>query len=300
MELRQMRYFVAVAEELHFGRAAGRLHISTPTLSQQIKAVEREIGAPLLIRHSRGVRLTPAGEVLLRTARETLRSADHALRETRRAAGMTAPILRFGLLNGVPPWLPERIEGLLTELVPGSGMTMHGGTTTDQLRMLENGEVDLALIRIPSTSPPGVRQVEVAEEELGALVSGNSPLATRQMLVCDDLAGRELILFAREFAPEVHDGLVAAVMTMAPEITLSASAMAHAQLRSVLPLRPEAFSLSSPRAAAPPDLVWRPFQRRILTMAYAAAWRSDTRNPAVQALIPTLTRGISQHLTDVR
>jgi DNA-binding transcriptional LysR family regulator len=114
-----MRYFVAVAEELHFGRAATRLHVSTPTLSQQIKVVEREVGAPLLIRHSRGVDLTPAGEVLLRQARKVLLSAEDAVRETRRAAGVAAPALRLGLLNGVPEWLPSRIGELLTVRVPG-------------------------------------------------------------------------------------------------------------------------------------------------------------------------------------
>ncbi|MFI0452187.1 LysR family transcriptional regulator [Actinomadura sp. 6N118] len=299
MELRQMRYFVAVAEELHFGHAAGRLHISTPTLSQQIKAMEREIGAPLLIRHSRGVRLTPAGEVLLRTARETLRTADHAIRETRRAAGVAGPMLRFGLLNGVPPWLPERVEELVTELVPGGRMTMRGGTTADQLRMLANGEVDLALIRVPATCPPGVRHMEIATEELGALMSGDSPLAAKEFLGPGDLAGRELILFAREFAPEVHDALVAGVRTMTAEVTISESAMPHAQLRSVLPLRPEAFSLSSVRAAAPPELVWRPFQGRSMTIAYAAAWRSGARNPALQAVLPALIGSISKGLMNV-
>src|SRR3954447_16162606 len=97
-----MRYFVGVAEELHFGRAAERLYISTPTLSQQIEQLEREVGATLLIRHSRGVELTPAGQVFLTRARETIRAPGRALRDARGAAGLDEPVLRLGLLNGIP------------------------------------------------------------------------------------------------------------------------------------------------------------------------------------------------------
>src|SRR3954451_14687647 len=97
-----MRYFVGVAEELHFGRAAERLYISTPTLSQQIRQLEREVGTTLLIRHSRGVELTPAGQVFLARARETIQAAGLALKDTRRVVGLDEPVLRLGLLNGFP------------------------------------------------------------------------------------------------------------------------------------------------------------------------------------------------------
>src|SRR4051812_30642050 len=101
-----MRYFVGVAEELHFGRAAERLYISTPTLSQQIKQLEREVGTTLLIRHSRGVELPPAGQVFLARAREPLQAAGMALKDPRRVVGLDEPVLRLGLLNGIPSWVP--------------------------------------------------------------------------------------------------------------------------------------------------------------------------------------------------
>jgi DNA-binding transcriptional LysR family regulator len=91
-----MRYFVAVAEELHFGRAAARLYISSPTLSQQIKLIEREIGAPPLLRGAHGALLTPAGEVLLRSARQVVEAASHAVAATRQAAGVGSTRLRLG------------------------------------------------------------------------------------------------------------------------------------------------------------------------------------------------------------
>jgi DNA-binding transcriptional LysR family regulator len=177
VELRQLRYFVGVAEELHFGRAAERLYISTPTLSQQIKQLEREIGTTLLIRHSRGVELTPAGQVLLARARETIQAAGLALKDTRRAAGLAEPVLRLGLLNGVPGWLPAALEQLATERFPDSTVTLEAGTTTEQLRMLTAGEIDLALVRTPTTLPPATSSEDLAEEELGVLLTATHPLA---------------------------------------------------------------------------------------------------------------------------
>ncbi|WP_406476924.1 LysR family transcriptional regulator [Streptomyces sp. NBC_01615] len=291
MELRQMRYFVAVAQELHFGRAAARLHISTPTLSQQIKAVEREIGAPLLIRHSRGVDLTPAGRVLLRAAQDVLRSAEEALRATRRTAGVAAPVLRLGLLNGVPPWLPARIEDVLAARVPGCRTVMTGGTTAAQVRLLDSGEVDLALLRSPVTLPAGLRQTPVAEEELGVLMSAGHPLTDRDTLDLADLAGQELILFPRESAPGLHDRVLETLRSGGAGIALSDSAMGHAQLRSALPLLPAAIGLSSARGAALPDLAWRPLRGRPLVVGYAAAWHSESRDPAVHAVLAALSGG---------
>ena len=118
MELRHLRYFVAVGEEGHFGRAAARLHLSTPTLSHQIRALEGEIGAPLLTRHRHGATLTAAGEALLTEARTTLRAADTAIHAARRAAGLTSDTLRVGLLTGVQQSLVSRLTGILTAARP--------------------------------------------------------------------------------------------------------------------------------------------------------------------------------------
>src|ERR1700751_2668517 len=103
MELRLLRYFVAVAEELHFARAAERLHIAAPSLSQQIKSLEESLGTPLFVRDRRHVELTPAGRMLLPDAREIL---ELSARAQRRLAGATGP-LRIGYVS----WLPEQLTG---------------------------------------------------------------------------------------------------------------------------------------------------------------------------------------------
>src|SRR5580693_3266056 len=107
MELRQLRYFVAVAEELHFGRAAQRVHISGPALSQQIIALERELGADLFVRDRRSVRLSAAGRTLLPDARRILALADDAQHRLQQAAADSVPV-RLGYVS----WLPDNIDTL--------------------------------------------------------------------------------------------------------------------------------------------------------------------------------------------
>jgi len=266
-----MRYFVAVAEELHFRRAAERLLISTPTLSQQIKAVEREIGGPLLIRRPEGVCLTPAGEVLLRTARTVLAAADEAIDVTRQAAGAATPVLRFGLLNGVPPSLTQRVTGGFEGPV-----VMTSGTTAELADLLERGRLDLVILRAPVDLSAGLRSMHVAEEELGVLMSARHALAGSGPVTVAELAGQEMILFARDSAPRLHDAVLAAL----DGVVLSPSAMGHAQMLAVLPLRPGVFGLSSERAAGVPGLVWRPIEERPVVITYVAAWSAHNRRAA--------------------
>ncbi|GAA1603647.1 MULTISPECIES: LysR family transcriptional regulator [Kribbella] len=287
MELRQLRYFVGVAEELHFGKAAERLYISTPTLSQQIKQLEREVGTTLLIRHSRGVELTPAGEVFLARARETLQAAGLALKDTRRAAGLDEPVLRLGLLNGIPGRLPAALEQLATERFPNSTVTLQAGTTVDQLRMLGNGEIDLGLVRTPVTLPAATTSVHLASEELGVLLAATHPLADRPELRLDDLTGLELIWIPRASAPEFHDETL---RRLGPGVRLSDISMSHSQLRSALLVRRDAISLGS-RRAADAEVVWRPLAGRPLVARYAAVWRTDSSNPVLRAM--TVSPGLT-------
>ncbi|MBF6463940.1 LysR family transcriptional regulator [Nocardia beijingensis] len=292
MELRQLRYFVVLAEELHFRRAAERLFISTPTLSQQIKALERELGGPLLIREPR-VELTAAGTVLLRTGKDALRAMDDAVRQTRRAAVAGAPVLRLGLLNGVPPWLPARIDRMLTAALPGARSVLTGGTTADQVRLLDDDEVDLALLRTPVELPERFAQRAVAREDLGVVMSERHPLASAALLDPAELSGYELILFARESAAGLHDSLLRTLAGHGARVRLSDSAMGHAQMLAVLPFRPDVIGLGSSRVEGLPGLVWRPLRGAPLRVTYAVAWRAAVRNPAVAALVAALTGELS-------
>ncbi|WP_112248340.1 LysR family transcriptional regulator [Kribbella monticola] len=292
MELRQLRYYVAVAQQLHFGRAAAHLHISTPTLSQQIKQVEREIGTPLLIRHSRGVELTAVGKVFLDHATTTIAAADRALTETRRAAGLGDPQLRLGLLNGVPGWLPAALENLASQRSPGCKVTPIAGTTAEQLAMLAAGDVDLTLIRTPATLPIATTAKPLAEEELGVLLAATNPLSASAEITLAQLRAHELIWINREAAPEFYDDAIQR-LGGSSELRISPTTMSHSQLRSALLVRRDAITLGS-RRAADNDVIWRPIEGSPLHARYAAAWRTDSRNPVLHAML------VSPGLTPVR
>jgi DNA-binding transcriptional LysR family regulator len=271
VELRHFRYFVAVAEERHFGRAATRLYISTPTLSQQIKAMEREIGALLLVRGRDGVTPTAAGAVLLEAARKVLRDADDAVAGARAAAGVEEPTLRFGLLNGAPDWL-------VNALASGPAI-FTGGTTSEQVERLRRGDVDLALLRAPVNLPSGVGQAPVAVEELGVMMASTHPLADQTVLDPVHLSGLELILFPRDSAPGTP------LREHGANVVLSTSAMGYAQMPSALRSKPAAIGLSSERGKSTPGLVWRPLAGAPITVTYIAAWRSGFRPPAAVAVL---------------
>ncbi|GAA1674511.1 LysR family transcriptional regulator [Fodinicola feengrottensis] len=290
MELRHFRYFLIVAEELHFGRAAARLHVSTPTLSQQIRAVEREIGTPLLVRGAREVTLTAAGKVLLVEARKTVQAAEDAIRATRTAAGIVDPVLRLGLLNGSPDWLVSRLVDRAVAGAPGSQVILVSGTTAEQVRLLGRGEVDLAVVRLPVGLPAGCEQVELYDEEIGILMSYEHPLAAQQVLAPADVAGVEVIMYPRELGPGAYDAVLERLRSLGAAVIVSDSKVNAAQWQRVLPLRPKAVVLSSARAAAEPEVVWRPLAGRPLSIVYAGAWRPGSRNPVLRALVQQLRR----------
>jgi DNA-binding transcriptional LysR family regulator len=178
MELRQLRYFVAVAEELHFARAAARLLIASPSLSQQIKALERSLSTTLFERSSTGVSLTPAGEQLLPLARATLDAAADLLGAAQRISEQRATVLRLGFLAFT---LTPTTRRLLTEFgrkVPGVTVQMRQYEWDDPSAGLLSGETDAALVRPPFTGDDRLQMLELASEPLLAIVSERHDLAS--------------------------------------------------------------------------------------------------------------------------
>ena len=187
MELRQLRYFVVVADELHFGRAAARLHITTPSLSQQVKALERDLRVRLLDRSSTGVSLTPAGAELLPLARRTLEAADDVVDAARRAAAGRVSILRLGFLAFS---LTARTRALLTEygrVAPTVTVQLRQYEWDDPSAGLLSGDADAALVRLPFTGSDRLHVLELARDRLLAVVADGHPLARRGSVSLDDL-----------------------------------------------------------------------------------------------------------------
>jgi DNA-binding transcriptional LysR family regulator len=312
MELRHLRYFVAVAEAGHFGRAAAALHVSTPTLSEQIRALEAEVGAPLLVRHPRGATTTAAGAALLVEARTVLLAAGTALREARRAAGIDDGALRLGLLTGAPPWLPRQLAQILDHAASGHTPAFIGGSSTYQLGLLERGELDLALSRdtppgvaspavaSPGVAAPGVASPAAAEyealalvtEELGVVLPAEHPLAAKEVLEASDLSGIELVWYPRHRAPRLFDEVVETIERLGGRPEIGASAMAVEAIRTALPLLGGAVTLGSRRMEGD-GLVWRPLAGAPLHINIWAVWRARPRDPALRAYVRALKRAVA-------
>ncbi|MFJ1709285.1 LysR family transcriptional regulator [Kitasatospora sp. NPDC088346] len=198
MDHRRLRYFVAVAEEQHFGRAAARLHMSQPPLSQRIRELEDELGCRLFDRSPRGVRLTEAGSVLLVEARRLLESAELAGRRVREAGRRRAVVV--GAVAGAGLDFGPRTAAAFRRTHPDTEVRMRESGIDDPTAGLRSGLVDLALTRLPfDTAGLGVR--ELAAEPLVAVLPVDDPLARRAATTVDELRERPWIRLPEESDP---------------------------------------------------------------------------------------------------
>jgi DNA-binding transcriptional LysR family regulator len=197
MELRQLNYFVAVAEELHFGRAAARVHIAQPALSNQIQSLEKELGLPLFIRSTRRVELTTAGETFYDRCVRILSDIDLSTEITRSIAGKSITRIRIGTVypatTGVLPAFLSRIARKYPEIQ----LHISSGTTQDIVRHIESGQINLGFIR-PVENIGALRFFSIAHERYLLAVEKNSPLAARDDIGIEDLRDQKIISFSRQ------------------------------------------------------------------------------------------------------
>lgn len=212
MELRALQYFVTVAEELHFGRAAQRLRIVQPAVSQQITRLERELGVRLFERTSRRVRLTPVGERVLAAARETLAAAARV----RVVAGQPAGALRIGVASCVTPRLERALARLRAGEFPAEPKLVELPVTA-RLDAVRDGELDLALVCGAVTST-AVTVMRAWSEPLHVVLSREHPAAGKPAVSLHVLDPHGLRLPARDSDPPIHDAILAALPVAPPRL----------------------------------------------------------------------------------
>ncbi|MGH3098488.1 MAG: LysR family transcriptional regulator [Streptosporangiales bacterium] len=209
MELRHLRYFVAVAEEGAVSRAAQRLLLSQPSLSRQLASLEHELGVQLLRRTARGVQLTPAGEALLQHAHQVL-----AMAESTREIVSGSTRVRQTVSVGVPPgadgsWL-VRMADAVRGAVQYAALDYVEANSSEQLRMLRQGRLDACLVH---QSPPNDHlSWKLRREPLGIAVRPEHPLAGKPGYVLHDLDGMRVLLHSQDQVPTQQHGLIAAVL----------------------------------------------------------------------------------------
>ena len=211
MELRHLRYFVAVAHEGHVTRAAEKLHIQQPPLSQQIRALEREIDAALFVRHPRGVSLTDAGRSFLADAEQILAQAEHAKIRARRTARGEVGRIAVGFTTSAPfhPLVARAIREFRGNR-PNVSFVLEESSSGDMVSGLRDDRLDVAFIRSGLVDPEGITVHPLLQEDMVAAFPARHPLTKRARLTLKDLADETFILYRRPDGRGLYDVIIAA------------------------------------------------------------------------------------------
>jgi DNA-binding transcriptional LysR family regulator len=282
MDLRHLRYFVAVAEERHFGRAAARLHMAQPPLSQQIRRLEAELGAPLLHRTTRRVELAPAGEVLLARAREILAAVDAAAEDARRAARGEFGRLAIGFTGSATYAVLPALADALRNALPGVVLELRGELLTPaQVAGLLDGTLDLGLLRPPVRE----RSLEVEilrREPLVAVLPKAHRLAAAAVVPLEQLEEEPFVMYPSHFRSVLHDAVedTCAAHGFRPRVALevseTATLVSFVAAGLGVSLVPD-----SVRHMTVEGAVYRPLAREAAEVELAVAWRRDDDAPVL-------------------
>lgn len=207
MELHDLRYFVAVAEDLHFGRAAERLHMTQPVLSRQIQALEAELDVRLFQRTKRSVKLTIAGQTLFEEAKQILCHTEQAIQTTRRVARGEVGQLRLSFTaSALRSFLPEMVR-VFRDRYPGVQLIMNEHCTNDQVAALQNHQTDVGFLYLP-VNEKWLTLKPIAEEIWLVALPKKHPLANQKQLTLSALAREAFILHPRQEGPAFYSQIV--------------------------------------------------------------------------------------------
>ena len=291
MELRHLRYFVAVAEELHFGRAAERLHIAQPPLSRQIRDLERELGTPLFERGPGGAELTPAGRAFLPEARLTLAQAERAQRTAQRAARGETGRLRVGFVDAATNSgiLPD-VLGFFRMHLPSIGLSLFEMDQAQQADALRDGRIDLGILQSPPADADRWLRVEsVHTEPLVAALPRGHKLSSRARLSLADLADEPFILFPRHVAPALYDDIMARCRAarFTPRVMQEAAGW-HTVVSLVSAGVGVAFVPRSLAQSRHSGVVYRPVRDLRTELGLWATWKRGETSPVRQRFVTAL------------
>jgi len=286
IETRQLRYFIAVAEENHFGRAADRLRIAQPPLSQQIKQLEQSLGTPLITRTTRSMQLTPAGEILLSRGRRIIDELDALEKTISRVGEGLEGLVKVGFTGAATYGIMPNVVRETAKKFPGLELEVSGELLTPGLVSgLENHQYDVAILRPPVVSSD-VTHLVVKSERLVAAVPAQSDLANRDELSMSDFNGRDFVSYPANSA--VAQALTASWLRQktVPVITQSVS-----ETSTLLSLVAAGVGISLvPESATSIQIggtVYVPVKDAPQAQL-AIAWRKNEASPAVLKFIPFL------------
>jgi DNA-binding transcriptional LysR family regulator len=291
MDLRHLRYFLAVAEERHFGRAAARLHMAQPPLSQAVRRLEAELGVTLLHRTTRRVELTEAGRSFADRARAILADVDEAAHEARRVAAGTVGHLAIGCVGSATYSLLPALSRHLAAELPGVDFAFRGEMLVpDQVEALRSGAIDVALLR-PPVADLSLTVVPLRRDRLVVAVPADSPLAARRQVRITDLRRADLIVHSTDRRSVMYDvvlglfrdaGLEPHVRHEVGETSTLVTLVAGGLGVAVVPEPVTALALDG--------VAYRPLVRPAATVDLAVAHRADRTEPHLARTVDVVRR----------
>lgn len=204
INLRHLRYFVAVAEELHFARAAARLNMAQPPLSQQIQRLELELQVRLLDRSGRKIKLTESGQVFLTDARRILAELERARQAAQRASRGELGELVVGVMSNGNPDLFRKVLPRFRDRHPGVNVAVRSMNTATQIEALRSGQIDVGILRLPIDAAD-IATLVVAREDLHVALAAGHKLARAKKVLLAEVAQYPQVMFARRLAPAYYD-----------------------------------------------------------------------------------------------
>lgn len=294
IELRQLRYFVAVAEESHFGRAAARLHMTQPPLSQTIQSLEAALGTPLFARTKRSVTLTPAGAALLPEAQRLLQQANALPDLARRAASGESGLLSLSFVSTadysiLPPLLRE-----FRERYPQIQIDLREATTDVQLEELLQGRIDAGLL-IPPMSDKAKAELDymtvLSEPLILAAPHDLKALRGKKTASLKAVADMPLIIFPRRIAPAFHDAILGCFRDAGLTPRIGQEAI---QMQTIVGLVSAGMGIALvPQSVSNlkrPGVEYRPLTDKTMSVETGLAWRRDNQSPVLHTFLDLLRK----------
>jgi DNA-binding transcriptional LysR family regulator len=285
MELRHLRYFVTLAEELHFGRAAEKLHIAQPPLSQQIRQLEAELGFELFHRTKRNVQLTEAGQVFLIQVQQIFQQLQQAIQLGQQTSRGEVGKLVIGFVSSATYNILPKILKDYRNHVPGVSLELHELTTDQQLEWLREGRIDIGFIRPPVEENKFSWEI-VFQESLMVALPETHQLGNKSYLSLASLVNEAFILFPRKLAPGLYD----LIISLCQQAEFSPNVAQEAiQMQTIVSLVAAEMGVAIVPASLQnlqrTGVIYKNIAESTPKVAIAMIWRSHETSPTVQKFL---------------
>jgi DNA-binding transcriptional LysR family regulator len=285
MELRHLQYFIAVAEELHFSRAAQRLHISQPPLSQQIRGLEDELGVKLFERTKRQVHLTEAGKVFLERSTRVLAQLEQAIEVTQQIGRGEVGRLAIGFVGSATYTVLPDILSVFREQFPAVELRLDELTTVEQIQALYHKQVDVGIVR-SAIIEPGLSVECILQESLVLALPETHPFSVQTKVSLSTLASESFILFPAKMGPIFYEQIITICQQAGfrPKVTQEA-----VQMQTIIGLVAAGLGIAIVPASLQnfhrSGVIYRPLQEQIPKTGLYLAWRQHDYSPVIREFL---------------